>query len=129
MLTAPEAGATKPESAAETMPQPALGTTVFGIQRLSWTMPPPLQLQPERARLMLVLPVEWMPATDYGFLAGFEPYKRWEFQRDQRQTQATIGTSLRLRVTDPEHSIDFRLRLMPRAAIAVLHFDPTAGVF
>jgi hypothetical protein len=106
-----------------------LGNTIFGAPRLSWTSPPQLQLQPERARLMLVLPIEWMPAPDYGSLGSlgmpFDPHKRWVFHRDERRTQATIGTSLRLRVTDPKHSIDFRLRLMPRAAIAVLRFDPT----
>lgn len=116
VLIAPEAAAAEPE----------LGTTVFGVPRLSWHMAPPLQLQPERARLMLVLPIEWMPATDLGALGmPLDPNKRWVFHRAQLSTQATIGTSLRLRITDPAHSIDFGLRLMPRAAIAVLRFDPT----
>ncbi|PRQ05242.1 hypothetical protein [Enhygromyxa salina] len=135
LLITPAAGATEPEpgaesaleAAAESTSELQLGSTIFGVPRLSWTMAPPLQLQPERARLMLLLPTEWMPTPDYGKLGvPFDPEKSWEFQNDQRLTEATIGTSLRLRITDPEHSIDFRLRLMPRAAIAVLHFDPTA---
>jgi hypothetical protein len=125
VLVTPEASAGEPDE-----PAPALGTTTFGVPRPSWHFAPPLQLQPERARLMLTLPVEWMPPVDPGALGlrgiNLDPQKSWVFQRDQLQTRATIGTSFRLHISSPEHSIDFGLRVMPRAAFAVLRFDPTA---
>ncbi|WP_106392692.1 hypothetical protein [Enhygromyxa salina] len=115
-LVSPEAVAAEP-----------LGTTLLGAPRMSWRMPPPLNLQPERARLVLNLPPEWMPAPDFGILGvPLDPSIDWEFRRAQRMTRATIGTSVRLQISDPAHSIHFGLRLMPRAAIAVLRFDPTA---
>lgn len=128
VLVAPVAGAG--ESAGEPdKPAPVLGTTAFGVPRPSWHVAPTLQLQPERARLMLTLPVEWMPPAELGALAmrglDFDPNKSWVFQRDQLMTRATIGTSFRLHISSPEHSIDFGLRVMPRAAFAVLRFDPT----
>ena len=127
LLITPEAQAAEPGA------ERALGSTAFGVPRLSWNMAPELQLQPERARLMLVLPPEWMPTPDFGALGRLgmplDPSKSWVFRRPQRTSHATsvtIGTSVRLRITDPSRSIDFGLRLMPRAAIAVLRFDPTA---
>ena len=107
---------------------PNLGSTVFGAPRPNWTMAPPLRLQPEGARLMLELPREWMPAPDYGVLrCPFDPNKHWEFRRASRMTRATLGASVHLHVTDRSRSIDFGLSLMPRAAIAILRFDPLAG--
>jgi hypothetical protein len=109
---------------------PSLGSTVFGMPRLSWSMtPPPLRLQPEGARLMLELPPEWMPEPDLGRL-GFplDPNKHWEFRRASRMTRATIGTSVHLHVSDRSRSVDFGLSLLPRAAIATLRFDPLGAL-
>jgi hypothetical protein len=107
----------------------ALGSTAFGAPRLSWNMAPPLHLQPESARLVLYLPSEWMPpaprAGSFGNLI-LDPNKHWEFRRATRLTRATIGTSVHLHINDPARSIDFGLSLLPRAAIAVLRFDPLA---
>jgi hypothetical protein len=107
--------------------RPDLGSTIFGTPRLSWSMAPPLRLQPEGARLTLELPREWMPAPDLGLLGvPLDPNKHWEFRRAERMTRATIGTSVHLQVSAP--SIDFGLSLLPRAAVATLRFDPLAGV-
>lgn len=109
-------------------PQPSreLGATAFGTPRLAWNAAPPLRLQPEGARLMLELPPEWMPEPDYGRLGrAFDPNKHWEIHRAVT-TRWTLGTQVHLHVTDPAHSIDFGLSLMPRAAFAVLRFDPIA---
>lgn len=105
--------------------KPSLGSTIFGTPRLSWTMAPPLRLQPEGARLMLELPREWMPAPDLGRL-GFplDTNKHWEFHRATRTTRATLGTSVHLHISDRSRAIDFGLSLLPRAAIATLRFDP-----
>jgi hypothetical protein len=100
----------------------------FEAPRPSWSMAPPLRLQPEGARLTLELPNEWMPAPDYGVLRiPFDPNKHWQFRRATRTTRATIGASVHLQVTDRSRSIDFGLSLLPRAAIATLRFDPLAG--
>jgi hypothetical protein len=97
--------------------------------RPSWSMAPPLKLQPEGARLTLELPPEWMPPPDLGVLRfPLDPNKHWEFQRDTRMTRATLGTSVHLHVSDRARSIDFGLSLLPRAAIATLRFDPLAFV-
>jgi hypothetical protein len=117
------------ESADSADPTHNLGRTIFGMPRMSWTMAPPLlQLQPEAARLMLLLPPEWMPAPDFG-LRGvpFDPNKHWEFHRDTRMTRATLGTSVHLQITNSSRSFDFGLSLLPRAALATFSFDPLAG--
>jgi hypothetical protein len=119
-LIAPEAAAADGETF-------SLMSTVFGPPNRQWTMAPPLHLQPEGARLVLYLPSEWMPPPDYGVLGvPFDPNKHWEFRRSSALTRATLGTSVHLHVNDPSHSIEFGLSLLPRAAIAVLHFDPAA---
>jgi hypothetical protein len=114
----------------DTAPSRSLGSTVFGMPRLSWsTTPPPLRLQPEGARLMLELPREWMPAPDLGWLGvPLDPNKHWEFRRATRMTRATLGTSVHLHISDRSRSIDFGLSLLPRAAIATLRFDPLASL-
>lgn len=122
-LLSPDADAAKGDRS-----MPTLGTAFFGTPRPSWSMAPPLRLQPEGARLTLDLPREWMPAPDYGVLRiPFDPNKHWEFRRDTRMTRATLGASVHLQVTDPSRSVDFGLSLLPRAAIATLRFDPLAG--
>jgi hypothetical protein len=119
MVLSPSAQAGEPSSG------PSLGSTVFGTPRVSWSMAPPLRLQPEGARLVLELPPEWMPAPDVGLLGfAFDPNKHWEFRRATRLTRATIGASVHLQVSDPARSFDFGLSLLPRAAVATLHFDP-----
>lgn len=116
-----------PEAAASEGEELSLGATVFGTPRPNWYVSPPLHLQPESARLVLYLPSEWMPPPDFGFLGvPFDPNKHWEFRRSTRLTRATLGASVHLHVNDPSHSIDFGLSLLPRAAIAVLRFDPAA---
>jgi hypothetical protein len=122
MVWSPSAEASSPSG-------PNLGSTIFGTPRVSWSVAPPLRLEPEGARLVLDLPREWMPAPDVGRL-GFllEPNKHREFRQAARTTRATIGTSVHLHVTDRAHSIDFGLSLLPRAAIATLRFDPLARV-
>lgn len=107
----------------------ALGSTAFGAPRLSWNLAPPLNLQPESARLVLYLPSEWMPPTPRTGSAGallLDPNKHWEFRRATRLTRATIGASVHLHINDSARSIDFGLSLLPRAALAVLRFDPLA---
>jgi hypothetical protein len=119
MVLCPSARAAEPKS------EPSLGSTVFGTPRVSWSMAPPLRLQPEGARLVLELPPEWMPAPDFGRLGyAFDPNKHWEFHRATRMTRATLGASVHLQVSDRAHSFDFGLSLLPRAAVATLRFDP-----
>lgn len=121
-LVSPDAHAGKGDRS-----MPTLGAALFGTPRPSWSMVPPLLLQPEHARLTLELPREWMPAPDFGVLRmPLDPNKHWEFRRDTRLTRATLGTSVHLQVSDRSRSIDFGLSLLPRAAIATLRFDPLA---
>jgi hypothetical protein len=124
MVLCPNAEASKPDASSSGS---NLGSTIFGTPRPSWSMAPPLRLQPEGARLMLELPREWMPAADLGLLGyTIDPNKHWEFRRSTRMTRATLGTSVHLHVSDRARSIDFGLSLLPRAAIATLRFDPLA---
>ncbi len=94
--------------------------------QLSWRMAPPtLRLQPESARLVLNLPSEWMPPPDLGrFGRPLDPNKRWKFRRAHQLTSASIGAGLRLSVEDRARSVWFGISVMPRAAVAVLRFDP-----
>ncbi len=94
--------------------------------QLSWRMAPPtLRLQPEGARLVLDLPAEWMPAPDFGRLGRpLDPNKSWTFHGGHQRTSASIGTSLRLSVEDRSRSLWFGISVLPRAAVAVLRFDP-----
>lgn len=128
-FAAPAVEASDPLDA--TFESSTVNRTSFGTPRLTWSMPPVINLQPQRARLMLNLPSEWMPEPDIGFLAArgisLVPQKEWEFHRAHLRTKATIGPNVVLRIQDRAHSLDFGLRLMPRSAVAVLRFDPTAG--
>jgi hypothetical protein len=92
----------------------------------SWRMAPPtLRLQPEGARLVLDLPAEWMPAPDLGRLGiPLDPNKHWRFRSAHQLTSASIGAGLRLSVEDRTRSVWFGISLLPRAAVAVLRFDP-----
>jgi hypothetical protein len=109
--------------------QPAASKPGFDTPQLSWVAPQ-LHLQPEGARLMLILPPEWLPPPDQGGALGgalggsFDPNKHWEFRRDALTTRATLGASVHLHLTNTAGSIDFGLSLLPRAAVAVLRFDP-----
>lgn len=140
LIPIPQAHAAEPPNAAEPdAAKPALGSTAFGVPRPTWYAPQfQIQLQPERARLMLFLPKEWMPAPDPGVLAamGFSGVEgmdslpaslgtQWVFHQRHSMLTATMATSVGLEISAPYHSVDFQLRLMPRAAIAVLRFDPT----
>jgi len=127
---ASDAHAAEPPSASdnhddEQDDEPVLGRTAFGMPRLSWSMAPPMHLQPERARLILTLPSEWMPTPDPGQVRIHIPTtKDFEFQRERLNATARVGSEIRLHLTVPRHALDFDLSLMPRAAIAVLRFDP-----
>lgn len=94
--------------------------------RLSWRMAPPtLRLQPESARLVLTLPIEWMPPPDLGPLGvRLDPNKYWRFRNGPQLTSASIGQGLRLQIEDREHAVWFGLSVLPRAAFATLRFDP-----
>ena len=96
-----------------------------GLQ-LEWRMAPPtLRLQPEGARLVLNLPIEWMPAQDFGRLGRpLDPNKYWNFRGGRQLTSASIGTGLRLSVEDRTRSVWFGISVLPRAAVAVIRFDP-----
>lgn len=119
-LAAPEASASEPRTS-------DLGSTVFGTPRLSWNAGPRVRLQPEAGRISLELPVEWMPPPDFGFLGlPLDPNKHWDFHNASRWTRASLGTGLRVQINDPRRSVDFGLSVVPRAAVAVLRFDPIA---
>jgi hypothetical protein len=92
----------------------------------SWRMAPPtLRLQPEGARLVLNLPSEWLPPPDLGRLGiPLDPNKHWTFRRAHQLTSASIGAGLQLQVVDRSRSLGFGLTVLPRAAVAVLRFDP-----
>ena len=94
--------------------------------QLDWRLAPPaLRLQPEGARLVLSLPSEWMPPADLGRLGiKLDPNRYWRFRSSHQLTSASIGQGLRLSVEDPGRSVWFGLSVLPRAAVAVLHFDP-----
>lgn len=95
----------------------------------SWRLPPPtLRLQPEGARLFLNLPPELMPPPELGGFGPFEFRERLIFVRGQesarRVTASTLGASLRFELEDRARSLGFGLTVLPRAAVAVLRFDP-----
>jgi hypothetical protein len=94
--------------------------------QLNWRMgPTTLRLQPEGARLVLSLPTEWMPPPDLGRLGiKLDPNRYWRFRSHHQLTSASIGQGLRLSVDDQSHSVWFGLSVLPRAAVAVLRFDP-----
>lgn len=101
------------------------GKTRFGTPRLAWSMAPPINLQPERARLMLALPPEWMPAQDEGVLRLYLPTtKDFDFHGAMLSARATVGSEMHLHLSAPAKALDFDLSIMPRGAVAVLRFDP-----
>ena len=104
--------------------------TRFGAPLPLWPVGPAfqLQLQPERARVALFLPPEWMPAPVANTRGLYFPTTRaFRFHGpDSLEARATVGSRMHLFLSDPSHNLDFSLNLSGRSAVAVLHFDPIA---
>lgn len=128
LLLPSTASAGEPTSASEYVPD--TGNTRFGTPRLTWTMPPPLNLQPERARITLVLPPEWMPAPTVNRRGLHVPTTKDFVFGDPAalSARATVGSSIHLHVSAPRQALDFGLTLGPRNAVAILHFDPLVAL-
>lgn len=118
-------------AAALLVPDPAQageGSSDADVQS-SWRLPPPsLRLQPEAARLFINLPPEWMPPREHGRLGPFEFRERLIFVRELQSSghvaASTLGAALRFELEDRARSLGFGLTVLPRAAVAVLRFDP-----
>ena len=125
-------GAAAMIAAAFVAPEANAAEPSFDTPRLRWAGTSNLELQPHYARVMLPLPSEWMPAPDLGLLGArgisLVPQKEFEFHRRGLTTQAVIGPNVYLQIEDRAHYVAFGLRLMPRSAVAVLRFDPMAGL-
>jgi hypothetical protein len=102
----------------------------------SWRVAPPtLSLQPEAARLFLHVPPEWLPPPELHGLRPFEPDQRLRFTPEWRPAWNCAsrgsgvlctmgGPPLTLEVEDRLGSLGFSVTVLPRAAVAVLRFDP-----
>lgn len=100
------------------------GKTRFGTARMSWNFAPTLHLQPERARVTLQLPPEWMPAPTVNIRGLYLPTtKNFDF-RGSFHTRATIGSRIALHISAPQQAVDFGLSFSGRSAVAILRFDP-----
>ena len=100
------------------------GKTRFGTPRMSWNFVPNLHLQPERARVTLQLPPEWMPPPTVNIRGLYLPTtKDFDF-RGSFHTRATIGSRIALHISAPRQAVDFGLSFSGRSAVAILRFDP-----
>lgn len=121
---APEASAAEPDQASDSGFVLDPGKTRFGTPRLSWNFAPPLQLQPERARVTLQLPEEWMPSPTVNIRGLYLPTtKDFDF-RGSFHARATIGSRIHFHISAPRQAVDFGLSFSGRAAVAILRFDP-----
>lgn len=89
----------------------------------SWRMlPPTLSLQPEAGRVFLRVAPEWLPPPDRRLVLP-----SWSCPARSRPVVCTVvGPPIQLQLEHRSRALGFGVAVLPRAAVAMLRFDPVA---